>query len=457
MKGTITLTSLKKIPPSRKGEKRIFMWDDKVPKFGAYRTSTGRVVFVYQFRMHACRPTERLTIGRLGSLTPEQARSLAATAALKVISGINPIEERRAAFAAAEIDESLLVKNFVQHYLTNEIGAKKRRSAKNIRAVLERDICPHLGDRLISEITVPMVEKMLASLSERNPSAPRRALIQLKAMLNYAKRSQRIDKVAIEFMTPLLPPDRDRVLDTRELRRFIEAAHDLGGPRGDAYLCLLLLMKRVREVARMEWREINLEKWIWRLPEARSKNGKSQDIILPPGVIKILERQQPDPLLRIGPVFTLDGIHPVTLGSKMKAVIDANLHRRAELAAAAGRPMRPIERYVIHDLRTATATFLQDEELNVKTDVIDAALHHISGQNKVQRKYMQGKYVPHVGTALVQLEQAIDNIMADDDAWPGGRDLPPMGLQEMRTRVAALRAAWPKTGDKDDDESGNTG
>lgn len=457
MKGTITLTSLKKLPPSRKGEKRVFLWDDKVPRFGAYRTSTGQVVFVYQFRMHARRPTERLTIGRLGSVTPEQARSLAATAALKVISGTNPIEERRAAFAAAEIDESLLVKNFVQHYLTNEILAKKRRSAKNIRAVLERDVCTHLGDRLISEITVPMVEKMLASLSERNESAPRRALIQLKAMLNYAKRSQRIDKVAIEFMTPVLPPDRERVLDTRELRRFIEAAHDLGGPRGDAYLCLLLLMKRVREVARMDWKEINLERWIWRLPAARSKNGESQDLILPPGVIRILERQQPDPLLRVGPVFTLDGVHPVTLGTKMKAVIDANLHRRAELAAAAGRPMRPIEHYVIHDLRTSTSTWMQDEELNVAPQVIDAALHHVSDQNKVQRKYMRGKYVPHVGNALVQLEQAIDNIMADEDAWPGGRDLPPLDPEEIRARVTALRAAWPKTGDKDDDESGNTG
>ena len=347
MKATITLASLKKLSISRKGEKRVFLWDDKVPRFGAYRISTGQVVFVYQFRMHARKPTQRLTLGRLGSLTPEQARSLAATAALKVISGIDPIEERRAAFAAAEIDESLLVKNFAQHYLTNEIDHKKRRSAKEIRAVLERDICPHLGDRLISEITVPMVEKMQASLAQRSAGASRRALIQLKAMLNYARRSQRIDKVAIEFMTPLLPPDRDRLLDPRELRRFIEAAHDLGGPRGDAYLCLVRLMKRNREVARMEWREINQDKWTWRLPAARSKNGKSQDVFLPPAVIKILERQQPDPVLRTGPVFTLDGAHAISLGTKMKDALDAHLHRRVR-ARRRGRPAHAPDRALRH-------------------------------------------------------------------------------------------------------------
>ena len=95
--------------------------------------------------------------------------------------------------------------------------------------------------------------------------------------------------------------------------------------------------------------------------------------------------------------------------------------------------------------------------MNVAPQVIDAALHHVSGKNKVQRKYMMGKYVPHVGKALVQLEQAIDNIMADEDAWPGGRNLPPMGAKELKTRVAALRATWPKFGGKDEDDLGDSG
>jgi integrase len=449
VRGRITLSTLKDLPSTRKGQKRTFLWDTQVRKFGAYRTSTGDVVFVYQFRMHASQPTERLTIGKLGSLTPDQARSLAASAALKVLTGINPVAERRTAFAKVELDESLLLRNFVQHYMTNEIEAKGRRSAGEIRTVLVKDVCAHLGDHLITDITVPMVEKMLAILSQRSASASRRALIQLKAMLNYAKRSQRIDKVAIEMMKPVLPPERERELSTREIRRFAEAAHDLGGPRGDAYLCLLRLIKRVNEVADMEWREIDQEKWLWRLPPERSKNGEPQEIILPPAVISIIQRQQPVPHLREGFVFTLDGVHAITLGTKMKDAIDAHIHRRMELAAAAGRPMPSFDRYVIHDLRTTGASIMQDLEPPIPPHVIEAALHHISGKTSVQKKYQRRQYVTQVGRALVQLEEVIDNIITDEDAWPGGRVLHSMTKKEITARTAAFRAAWPKKRGKD--------
>ena len=277
MKGRITLAALKTLPKTLAGQKRTFLWDDVVGKFGAYRTSSGQVVFVYQFRMHASQPTERLTIGKLGALTPDQARSLAATAALKVAAGINPIEHRRAALQKQQMDETLRLKNFAQHYLCVEVDRKKLRTAKEIRRVIEQDICAHLGDLSIADITVPRVEALLATLSQRSPTAPRAALVQLKAVLNYAKRSNRIERVHIEMMRPIIPPERERELSIRELRRFLEAAHDLGGPRGDAYLCITLLLKRVNEVAEMEWKEIDQDKWLWRLPGRRTKNKQQQE------------------------------------------------------------------------------------------------------------------------------------------------------------------------------------
>jgi hypothetical protein len=108
VKCRITLSALKNLPRTKKGQKRTFLWDEVVRKFGAYRTSTGDVVFVYQFRIHASHPTERLTIGKLGALTPDQARTLAAAAALKVASGINPIQERREALKKREISGSAM-------------------------------------------------------------------------------------------------------------------------------------------------------------------------------------------------------------------------------------------------------------------------------------------------------------------------------------------------------------
>ncbi len=294
MKGRITLSALKKLPRTQKGQRRIFLWDDTVRKFGAYRTSTGDVVFVYQFRIHASHPTERLTIGKLGALTPDQARILAAAAALKVASGTNPIQERREALKKREVDESMLLKNFAAYYLKVRVEGK-RRTAKDIRRTIEKDIVPSLGHLALSAIDIPKTEKLLNMLRQRSAGAARNAVIQLKAILNYAHAMGKIDRVAIKILKPEKSKKRRRMLQPREIRRFVEAAHDLGGPRGDAYLCLLRLIKRLEEIVAMRWDEVDLESRMWILPGDRSKNEDPQTIILPHQVIPILKRQQPDP------------------------------------------------------------------------------------------------------------------------------------------------------------------
>jgi integrase len=107
-------------------------------------------------------------------------------------------------------------------------------------------------------------------------------------MLNYAKRTHRIDRVFLEMLVPVRALERERILSTREIRRFIEAAHDLGGARRRLPMPPST-DQTSNEAAQMEWKEVDQEKWIWRLPAERSKNGKSQEIVLPPGVTAILE------------------------------------------------------------------------------------------------------------------------------------------------------------------------
>lgn len=457
MQGRITLSTLKSLPSSPKGRKRVFLWDTEVRKFGAYRNSTGGVVFVYQFRMHASRSTERLTIGKLGSLTPDQARSIAATAALKVANGINPVEERRQLLRKREVDESLLLKNFAREYLKARVDEPKLRSAKEVRAIIEKDVCAHLGDVPLADIDVAKTQKMLAQLKLRAPSAGRAALIQLKALLSYARTLGKIDRVAIDILKPEKSKSRNRMLQPREIRRFIEAAHDLGGPRGDAFLCILRLVKRVNEVAGMDWKELDLDSRTWVLPAERSKNYEPQTIILPPAVVALLERQQPDASARRGFVFSLDGKSPTTLGGKMKDAIDAYMHRRIELAEQAGRPMNAVAPYVIHDLRRAGATTLRRKPFALPPYVIEALLHHTSGRTTLMQTYQLDEGVEEVADALTMWNNYLDQLMEDQDAWPGGRHLQPMSKEEMTTRTAALRATWPKEGAKSEGNSDNSG
>jgi len=65
---TLTKDTVKSIEPSSPGRKS-FVWDDRLLGFGAYRRADGVLVFVYQYRV-PMQPARRITIGRLGDVTP---------------------------------------------------------------------------------------------------------------------------------------------------------------------------------------------------------------------------------------------------------------------------------------------------------------------------------------------------------------------------------------------------
>ena len=91
------------------GSKDLFLWDTELKGFGLKVTPGGNKVYVLQYRKggrvraegaHASNrwhPTKRVTIGRHGSLTPEQAREKARELSGAVTSGGDP-----AALVAAE-------------------------------------------------------------------------------------------------------------------------------------------------------------------------------------------------------------------------------------------------------------------------------------------------------------------------------------------------------------------
>jgi hypothetical protein len=59
--------------------KEYFAWDGDLPGFGVRVRASGAKAYVFQYRAGAGRsaPSRRVTIGSVGSLTPEQARKIA--------------------------------------------------------------------------------------------------------------------------------------------------------------------------------------------------------------------------------------------------------------------------------------------------------------------------------------------------------------------------------------------
>ena len=83
------------IDAARTAKGEIFLWDDELPGFGLRVKASGAKSFLVQYR-NANGRSRRLTLGRYGVLTVEEAPQEAKLALAEVVKGADPAESREA-------------------------------------------------------------------------------------------------------------------------------------------------------------------------------------------------------------------------------------------------------------------------------------------------------------------------------------------------------------------------
>lgn len=379
MRVRISRQAIAKLEPTPASASKNLLWDTEIPGFGAYKNSTGRTSFIYQYRMPGQREIRSRLLGYLGELTLEDARSFASRLAFQRRQGIDPVVEERKAAKEEQARAELTLAVYAEDFLQRRIDEGKPLTRAQT-AIVRRDVVGILGQKRMDRLTVDEIEAFAKQLGDRAPSAIRMGLVYLKIILNDAKRRGRIQSSAADQIAIPKSGVRSRRLRDIEIKRFFEATRDLGDARGDILEILLRTAKRKDEVRNMRWQELDLAKSKWTLAGERTKNRKIYHIHLPRQVVEIIQRQQPDLELRKGPVFTLNnGKTPPEITSQVKDIIDANMHRRVKLANAAEGRADTVEHYTFHDLRTTVASRMQEKPFLFPKDLINAILLHSGG------------------------------------------------------------------------------
>ena len=126
---------------SLKADKDTVFWDSELLGFGVRVYPTGRKVYVVQTRAGG-RDGKRVTVGRHGVITAEEARRRAALIVARIKAGEEPIPEPMAVTLA----NGPTVADLAAVYLEEVVAVRlKLASAKSYRGVIEKHILPALG------------------------------------------------------------------------------------------------------------------------------------------------------------------------------------------------------------------------------------------------------------------------------------------------------------------------
>jgi integrase len=294
-----------------------FAWDGKLAGFGLRVQPTGAKTYVVKYRAGSGRgaPTRRVTLGRVGTLTPDEARALARKALGAVAHGSDPAALRAAVRRASTLRE------LAEIFLAEHVEAKRKpTTATHYRSLLEKVVLPELGSRKAEQVTTSDLARLHAKMRDR-PYQGNRMLEVVGSLYSFAGKRKILPLGFNPARGIEQYPEkrRERFLNVDELTRLgdvVREAERVGlpyeidgakptakhapkeshrrtkiGPHAAAAVRLLIFTgARLREILHLKWEHVDFERGLLLLPD--SKTGKKAIVLNAPalGILRNLPR-----------------------------------------------------------------------------------------------------------------------------------------------------------------------
>ncbi|HAV7947200.1 TPA: tyrosine-type recombinase/integrase [Escherichia coli] len=391
----LTDTKLKNLKPQDK----LYKVSDRDGLYVAVLTS-GTVSFRYDYRINGRRET--LVIGQYGrdgiSLAEAREELIAAKKLLK--AGQSPAAAKRDGIKKIRGAETFAV--HTDSYMKHVILADSTRAMK--QAVIDRDILPVLGNKMMAEITTSMVRDLCDRIVERGGRA---TAVQAREIISsvYRHANDRghglfnpaadIKPSSIAIFKP-----RERTLTPEEIGLFFRTLDAVGamGTMKMALKLVLITMVRKGEFTNATWDEIDFKKWTWTIPSDRMKGSRAHVIYLPKQAQDILVGLQ---MCAGGSEYLVPGRYNFRKPLS-NAALNSLIDRTVKIINEDGEH---IHGFTVHDMRRTASTLLH--EAGYPSDWIEKALAH--EQKGVRAVYNKAEYARQRAYMLQQWADMIDS------------------------------------------------
>ena len=279
---TISKRTVESLPV---GERDAAHWDRELPGFGVRVYPTGAKVYIAQTR--AGGKSRRVTLGRHGVISADQARRKAAL----VIACIKAGEEAIPGSGAARLDAGPTVAEAAERYLREHVAVRcKPRTVEQVRFVFARYILPEMGALPLGEVGRERVAALHYRLRE-TPAMANRAVAVLSRLFYMAEAWGFHSEGGnpCRFVRKYEERGRERFLSEKEFRRLGRALREAEGRVSSAAVAAIRLLMltgcRRNEVLTLRWEDVDLEAGELRLRDA--KTG-ARSVALSSSAIRVL-------------------------------------------------------------------------------------------------------------------------------------------------------------------------
>lgn len=297
MRGRITKRSVDALEAEARD---AYLWDSELAGFGVKATPSGKKMYVLQYRTRSQEQKrrtapKRVTIGRHGEITPEQARTLASKFLLEVTAGGDP----RQAFRPSESPTmAALAARFLTEYLPGKKHPPRASTVTYYEILFRVHVTPALGGKKVDEVSTADVEKLHAAMRKK-PYIANRTLSLLQHAFDQAERWG----WRPQHTNPALHVERYRedrrgakkevMLTSAQMAKLVQAIDEEEEAGGVSLVAAAALRVafwtgwRIGEVLRLRWANVDLERGVARL--LLTKTASEEYRQLPSEAIRVLE------------------------------------------------------------------------------------------------------------------------------------------------------------------------